>query len=643
MTWIPLTKSCQANAKDGSPCRGWWAVWNQPDRCPECGSATSLSSRRGATEWDQFCWQVPSGAIGARVPFSLGASDDRQYKLMPGIRGVAEFVRGSVQLRPESPLDRRSLDELAGKVGSGRELSRWFGKGQADSDVRGFAYLVLDGRFGLRVQVVQAFTSDLMEAEAIVELDVAVASDLQRFVSRFLARLGQAGSGAVQSRWPSDSDVAAELPLGELERAVSESCRSALATAIKRQPGRRLLDVPGSMLDSATEQQLRGLLDDLGLQLFGQRSALVRIPVLEREREQAARRKGAEVERGSRLEALAGRAEEANLREAEVRAEVSQRRVVEQAAEETEALFAQRALELTIRTRLERNQTVVGAREAAEEVNERLRRLQSVVRERLQADQLSVLKSERAFQDVVRKAEHEASLEGLMRADEIEALRRKLEAGATLDQAAIDLKLRALTRGAEVDEATHAIALQRLQDEYHEQAEERRIKIDRMRSSAASDAEIEQERRRMALAHEHMNFLAEVSERKKEARSRRQQERDRLAMEFEQRKLELLANQRPEVAAILRDGVNPEVVRAVFAAQSGREADERVRALEKELQDRTKAVMDSKGGEVERVSALVSQMVEALGAVARQQATQPRASINVDTGGSVRRPRAEGE
>jgi hypothetical protein len=581
--------------------------------------------------------------VGARIPFSLGAHDERQYKLMPGIRGFAEFVRGRVELQPDTPLDRRSLDELIGKVGSGRELSRWFGRGRAESDVRGFAYLVLDGRFGVRAQIANVFTSDLMEVEAIIDLEIAVEPDPQRFVTQFLARLEGTESGAAQSRWPSDTDVASELSFDDLERVVSERSASILTAAIKRRGGRQLLDTPESILDDGSEQQLKGLLSGLGLQLFVQRSAQVRIPVLEREREQAAKQTAADLDRGSRRAALAGGAHETSLREDETRAEITQRRTVEQAAAETEAGFAQRALEIVIRSRLERNQTVVVAREDAEEINERLRRLQALVRERLQADRLSALQSERGFQDVVRKAEHEACLEGLLRDDEIESLRRKLDSGATLDQAAIDLKLRALTRGTEIDEVNHTIAIKRLQDAYQEEVDERRTKIDRMRSVSASNAEIEQEQKRMSLAHQHMTFLTDLSERKKEARSRRNRERERMDREFEQRKLELLANQSPEIAALLREGLAPETVQAVFAARSAVEADERVRALEKELQERTKEIVGSKGSEAERSNALVSQLIEALGAVARQQATHPRASIRVDGRGRIKPPSSEGK
>jgi hypothetical protein len=229
-----------------------------------------------------------------------------------------------------------------------------------------------------------------------------------------------------------------------------------------------------------------------------------------------------------------------------------------------------------------------------------------------------------------------------MRADEIEALRRKLDSGASLDQAAIDLKMRALTRGAELDEKSHELAVRRLEDEYARKAEESQIELERMRATSASETAIAHTRREMELSHQNIKFLAEVREIRRRAKHDRAIEVERMAQEFALRKLELLAGKDPAIVAILAEGVNPEVAKAVFGAQTAGEVDRRVRELEAQLQQRIKESVDAKSGEVERVNALASQMVDALGAVARQQATHPRASVKIDTGSRDGRPRTPG-
>jgi hypothetical protein len=622
MSWIPFTERCK-NTVNGRPCGGWWAVWNRPKGCPKCSgdpksaSPSSLTAQPAGT----LFLGVPGGAIACRIPFRL-EDDAIHVRFMPGIRGFVDVASQSKSVGPGGAFMRHDVTGLAGQPASGRELRQHLG-GRPGHALDCQAFLFRDGDFGLGVQVEHARTKDHHEARAILAVTASVAS-LESAAASMLSAPAEfaVGSAAQMVDSARASDRGSIAGCDSIEQRLSAALGALLSQEIARHDAAALgrARPADSVLRSETIERIRGELAKLGLSLKSADDLILDIPHLEAV--------------GAARGELGAAAAQVDLKAEWSELELRAAGIVMQGEMAAKRLNADSAV-------------------ASEDVDNRLRELGKLVRERTTSDQAHAYRTEHAFLEMIRQAEHKVQLDGLLRESEIGQLHRKLQNGAVFDQAAADLQLRELVRGHEVGEAKHAIMIQDLKAAAERALEHARREADR--NSQAADVRVRVESERVewiaAIERTERQWKAEFGK-LKDMRSLEKEEeeeaharvlkskltdaeikaadedratRNRIAeLDAEARaeveRIKAMSGVTPELAAIITRGTNPEVVKAIFSGKSAAEADREAHAQAERIMAEVRKETAAANVNVNRMLEMVEQSMQRMAEIAMKQA-----------------------
>lgn len=521
MSWIPFTTSCKSQV-DGRRCSGWWWSFKSQDRCPKCNAAVVPVV---AAAPPMEVWSLPPGALAMRIPFSLGERDHREFRLDRSLIGFVDLPRESVGIKHGQPFGRTNIRGLMANLSdrpTGRELFQELRSDRTQVEVRGTAYLLTCLPFDLHVQCrPDAISRDHMAVKAFLDLEVKVVSP-ERFADHFMT------GGSVAS-----TDLPQMLvDSARINEALSGAFGLMLTSELRNRSGeeihRGLLE---TNIPAGLRADITAYLDARGLSLCGMRGIEGYAEDVQRQIDAKVKVRARGVDVGIHVETTSATADAINAirpakdglaaadraeREAQYERDRKQRKIDDKAGVQSgldeientnDHLELRNKAVLVQETRdIELGESTASSAERAEKLAERVRELERLIRERVSADEVHAFKTSENFERIVRDAEQQVGLDGLLKDGEIERLRADLENRLRHDQTMADISLRRVMRAHESEEAAHKRKLEAEQFDHERTMRLGQAKTDveigELTSMQQGRTEVETNRRKLDMLRE---------------------------------------------------------------------------------------------------------------------------------------------
>ena len=609
-----LSVQCEGRQpKSGIRCtHRFWRLLTRPAVCPLCGTSAGVShcvdcgaplaegarfcgkcSRPKPTEVTEELWALPDGAFAVQHRIEVSPTSTTVYVVVPGVRVLA-LVDGY------TPTDGSSGDYVrlpSAADGHRRpinasELGKVLTKRLNRSPVGMSVVIVSDGPIMPAMEITGVRGKDHIPMDVSVRISVEL-TELKRFV-QFM------GPRRV---------VTSE----EIDVAVAELAGPAL-TAVLGQWTVPELAVPEARRTLATQLAADVAVDlaRMGMRLTGVLRLQTSSEVIERSR--------------------AGRAD---VREHELETQMIAEAIKAQ-QDRAEVLLSGR-----------QHETEFGER--SEEDNERRRKLTRTIRDRVTADRINEYQDADRFERLVRDAEHQLGLQGMVREDEMRAMRDKCANGARVDQLLSDIELRKVVRETEVTEVIHGVTKNKILDDDRiarakAEADLRREIEEKNRASTRLQDDADQRAKHDALVrkveldkslsandHELDEFKKDKSQQRAEAAAAAAHERElALTDAAHRRSIEELEVKKQLTVPVLiaLQTQDPEVYKALIDAERPR--DDRVKLLEERIEQLLRDKESSQQAELARVMSLAKEAMQRMAETAAATAST-RSTINVNS------------
>jgi hypothetical protein len=395
-------------------------------------------------------WTLAPSAIAVRIPFDLGPTDERVFRIDRNLRGFIDYLSESVELGPKSVHSRMQLRAVGANLSgrpTGQELFAFmFGRG-ARSKVSGNAYLVRADDFMLGIQTGEDLVSfDKFSFKGCSEWLVRIV-DAEKFASQYLV-------GASDE---SGSLNAIHLDIDHVEQSLTRRFSQRLGNELARLNSYDLArEMREEVLDRALIEDIRRSLAQMGIDVLRCERIVADVPEFTARQQASVSR--AQFGRDGR-DLAADRAAAAEAGKAIVDAD--------ELVADTEDYASDKAADREIK-RLRRARAdfvakegiVVDHEEDRASLEQRRRQLETEVHKRV-LDESRVRELAHAdFVEIVRDCEHKAGLRELFRTGELEDIRRQSQDKLRRDQLLSDIDLRAIMRRHLVSELEHDIAIE---------------------------------------------------------------------------------------------------------------------------------------------------------------------------------------